>query len=220
LAHELNQPLAAITNYAQGCLHRVRQTPADSASLIEPLTLMNEQAQRASDIIRRLRSFVRKRDAVRTPVAPKDVIHDTLVLVGPNIRDAQASVEQSIEPGLPRVCVDAIQIEQVLINLIRNALEAVSVLPVEQRCVRIEAWRDGDRVAIDVRDAGRGVEPADREAIFEPFFTTRPGGMGMGLTISRSIAEAHDGALAVVARADGGTAFRLSLPVQAPAKVE
>jgi len=211
LAHELNQPLAAINNYAQGCLRRAERQAIEAEQLVETLTLMSEQATRASGIIRRLRSFLRKRETTREAIPPGDIVSDALHLIDPNVRQAQTRIETAIEPGLPPINVDAIQIEQVIVNLVGNALDAVSGLPVSERRVLVRAHRCAQWVAIDVADGGPGVPPEDREVIFDPFYSTSESGMGMGLTISRSITEAHDGRLRVLTDESGQTVFRLQL---------
>jgi len=214
LAHELNQPMAAISTYAQGCVRLLGNPATEISQLREPLALMQQQAQRASDIIKRLRSFVRKRALSSSDVTIRELVDDAMLLVGPSIKEADAQIEIDLAAGLPVVHVDAIQVEQVLVNLIRNAVQAVTACPPDERQVCIEGRLHLDHVIIDVCDSGPGIAPEDREEVFEPFYTTSDKGMGMGLTISRSIMEAHHGSLTVVTNDARQTVLRVSLPVR------
>jgi PAS domain S-box-containing protein len=212
LAHELNQPLAAITNYSQGCIRRLHGGRATPESLQEALEQVCAQAQRASEIIRRLRNFVRKGEPQRSIVDANVLVREVLALMEPDLRRHQVRLQLELADDLPRVLADPIQVEQVILNLLLNGAEAMSSVAPEQRTLTIRTERaGGDFVAVYVADTGPGLPAEVGEQIFDPFFTTKPTGMGMGLSISRSIVEAHGGALAVLPT-PAGARFRLTLP--------
>jgi two-component system, LuxR family, sensor kinase FixL len=213
LAHELNQPLAAIANYAHGLQHRMNAGRADEPTLRETLARIAGQAERAGAIIKRLRAFVSKRDPQSGPVSLNDLVHGTLTLCAPEARDKGVKLEHDLHLHLPRVKAEAIEVQQVLVNLIRNGVEACEGLPADRRWVRVRT-RPAERGTVDltVTDAGHGITAAERDRLFHPFYTTKSHGMGMGLTISRSIAERHRGRLTAEQNQPHGTVFRLTLP--------
>lgn len=212
LAHELNQPLAAIVNYAHGAMNRADAATLEADALKAVLERIATQADRASQIIRRLRRFVRKREPQRTSVNVNDLVRDVIDLVEPELRQHSVQVDLALAEHLPLMPVDTVQIEQVLLNLVRNALEAMEPLPTAERRLRIVSEAlSGDAVQVDVIDEGPGIPDHQLEHIFEPFFTTKQRGMGMGLPISQSIAEAHGGRLEALHAPAGGMDFRLTL---------
>jgi signal transduction histidine kinase len=211
LAHELNQPLAAISNYATVCDHFLAmpgdlQVPAARAALAAAAA----QAQRAGAIIRRLREFVTRGDLDRRPEAVAALIGDACDLALPGARDQ--GVEVRIEPGPPgiRVFADRVQIQQVLVNLIRNACEAMRASPRRDLAITATAQPNG-LIRISVADTGPGIPPTVAETLFQPFVTTKAAGMGVGLSVSRSIVDAHGGAFWADSSADGAT-FHFTLP--------
>ena len=218
LAHELNQPLAAINNYTRGVINRLSDGGLSSAQIIDALQRVADQSDRAGQIIRRIRAFVTKRGTLLEPNHINAVIRETLALVETDVEAGRASVHTQLAESLPDVHVDAIQIEQVLINLIRNALEAMEDTDPRQRIVSISTrLRPGPdpHVLVAVRDRGHGLSASQIDHLFDPFFTTKSHGMGMGLTISQSIIRAHDGRLWVERPDNGpGTVFYLTLPVR------
>lgn len=215
LAHEINQPLGAIANYARGGVHRLRQGGPAADALLPILETIAAEALRAGQIIRRLRELVRKERTPRRSSDLNQVVRDSAGLVGIEARRHGVTVTLALAPTLPPVVCDAIQIEQVLLNLLLNAIDAVRAVPEHDRCITVAtAARDG-AVVVEVRDRGAGLPPdAD---VFAPFFTTKPHGLGMGLSISRSLAEAHGGTLTACAADGGGSIFRLALPITAEA---
>jgi PAS domain S-box-containing protein len=216
LAHELNQPLAAIRNYLHGTLNRLETRPDDLPPVTAALAKALDQSDRAAQIIRRIRGFVGKRTSPRSAQAIDRLVAETLALAEPDLKKHGAVVESRVPEGLPPVCVDGIQIEQVLLNLIRNAVEAMeAVEPAADRKVEIDAAAEPDppRVQLTVRDHGPGLTDEQQDHLFHPFYTTKRGGMGMGLTISQSIVHAHDGRLWASPHPEGGTVFHLVLPV-------
>ena len=215
-AHELNQPLAAINNYARGSLRRIDAGMTDIGMLRMPLEHIREEAMRAGEIIRRIRDFVRKRKAERVIFRIEDVIKDVGGLLGSEIRHGQIDFDVAIEPGLPPVLGDPVSIRQVLLNLIRNAIEVLDMGASRDRRITVTAARTGTgAVAISVSDTGPGIREDIRRKVFEPFFTTKVTGTGMGLSICRTIVEAHGGVLDLDTPEDGGSRFRFNLPVDA-----
>jgi len=217
LAHELNQPLAAINNYASGALRRIERQTASTADLAQALQRVADQSNRAGQIIRRLRAFVVKRGTMRSPEHINGLIRETLALLEADIIEHQGKIKLDLIPDAecPLVHVDGIQIEQVLVNIIHNALEAMAACDPDLRQLVI-ATRCGDdhTVHVTLCDSGPGLTPSQRDHLFDPFFTTKNDGMGMGLTISQSIIQAHDGRIWVTLNPTGsGTTFHITLPL-------
>ena len=212
LAHELNQPLSAIANYANGCARRLQQAD-ESGDLGFALKQINDQAERAGEIIRRLRRLVGKQLPVRNVTSANELVREVSRFVEFEAKKVGVVIEQ--EPSLDPVPirVDIVQMEQVLLNLVRNALDALAEVPTEQRRLLIRTHRlDPDLVCIDVVDSGPGIAPEVLEHLFEPFFTTKQSGMGMGLVISDTIVRDHDGRIEATSLDQGGSRFRVILP--------
>lgn len=218
LAHELNQPLtaaAAAVRAAGRMLDRPGSRDATIAELREALGLAAEQVLRAGQIVRRLRSFVDKGQAERRPEDLAKVIDDASALALVDAAERGIDVRTSIEPGLPAVLIDRVQVQQVLVNLIRNAIEAMDdagrTPQAGARMLEIRALA-GPPVAVSVSDSGPGIAPAVAARLFEPFVTSKPDGMGVGLSICRSIIEAHGGTIEATPHPGGGAHFRFTLP--------
>jgi len=217
-AHELNQPLTAIHNFASGCIRRLN-TPATEPSILLPaLGEIAAQAQRAGDIIRRIRGFVGKRDEARGDAVLATIDINAAIRAAAGLVSNEAlyhgvDLRLKLAPVLPPVQADTIQIQQVVVNLARNAMEAMDEADSAKRDLTIQttATPEGG-VDIRVLDSGPGVPEELRSRLFDPFFTTKAAGMGMGLSICRSIAEGHGGRLSVDNRSRGGAEFRLTLP--------
>ncbi|MEW5788445.1 MAG: ATP-binding protein [Pseudomonadota bacterium] len=214
LAHELNQPLAAIANYSRGCLRRLRAGKDSADELARAFEQVCSQADRAGDIIRSLRRFVRKDEAPPRPVDLADVLREALLIAEPEASQHQVRIATEVATGMAPVPGDAIQIEQVILNLARNAVEAMDEVDAGRRLLRIRVFPDANGVAtVEVGDSGPGLPGDMLNPIFEPFFTTKANGMGMGLAICRSIVEAHGGTLGVRPNETGpGLVFRFNLP--------
>ena len=212
LAHELNQPLAAIAIYVQGCIRRLQNNQMSQDELIDALECVKDQSQRASEIIRRLRDFVRKREPQRDKTDVNHLVHEVLGLMDPEIQRYGVRLDLDFEESLPPVHVDNVQIQQVVLNLVRNAIEAMEANAPADRPLTIRTCRDDEQVYITVADAGAGMSDEQLQRIFEPFFTTKDSGMGMGLNISQSIAQANDGRLVPERDPERGMRFHLSLP--------
>jgi two-component system sensor kinase FixL len=213
LAHEVNQPLTAVIAYARGCLRLLRQQTVQLPLLREGLDEAVHQAERAGIIINRLREFLYDGISHRSSVEVSEIVRAVLDLARPELVQNGIVSRLLIAPGLPRLVVDRIQIEQVLLNLVRNAIEAMLSAHTTQPRVTIAADVSGlNRVRIAVSDVGPGVADDIASRLFEPFTTTKPHGMGLGLSISRSIVQAHGGELELTRNPTGGTTFSFALP--------
>jgi two-component system sensor histidine kinase DctS len=217
LAHELNQPLAAIASYNTGCLNLLANGDADTRDIRQALEKLGVQAQRAGRIIRRVHDFVRKSEPKRAPCALGEIVEDCIGFVEAEARKRQVTLESRI-PGLPPVLADRLMLEQVLLNLIRNGMEAMAATPQAQRILRVSAERNDGEVVVSIADNGCGIAPEVRERLFTAFFTTKPEGMGVGLSICRSIIEFHRGRLWAEENghspSGSGTIFRFTLPLE------
>lgn len=216
ISHELNQPLAAISSYAAGCLHLVRSgRPAED--LAGALEKLEAQAQRAGQVIRRVHDFVRKREPSFAPVELGRLIGDLAGFVGPDARKAGGEIVLDLDERQLWVRADPILIEQVLLNLMRNGLEAMAGLKRGEKLLEVVARHEAGEIRVSVADHGTGISTEVAERLFSPFFSTKPEGMGMGLAICRSIVERHQGRLEFTARPGGGTVFTVTLPAGEPA---
>lgn len=215
IAHEINQPLAAILSYNQACIRMLKCDTPDTAEIVRAMMLSAEQAKRAGAIIKRLRSFVRKQAGRTMPVDLNEVSANALVLIEHGLREHQIVIDADFQQPLPAVIADSIQLEQVVLNLIRNAMDAMSDLPFAERRITLTTRAGADAVSVDIMDCGPGV-PADLlPKLFDPFFTTKADGMGLGLTISRSIIEAFGGTISARNAPQRGAIFSFALPVHA-----
>ena len=213
LAHELNQPLSAIASYATGCLNRLKAGDGSAAELVPALEKLARQAMRAGQIIRRVHDFVRKRDPNVSAVALDQVVEDSVALFGPDARKHGVRIAVDVEPALPAALADRILVQQVLLNLMRNACEAMAATPREARRLELTVRREDGMLRTRIADHGCGIAPEVQERLFSPFFTTKTEGMGMGLNICRSIIEHHRGRLWFEPGPDGGAAFIFTLPL-------
>ena len=217
IAHELSQPLTAIIAYGRGCLQLLRDARPDSAMLNEGVREVVQQAERAGDILTRLREFVRFGASRRRLVAVRPMIDTVVSLAAIEATQTKVEIAVSAEPDLPAVFADNIQIEQVILNLVRNAIDAMVTDGVTRKSISIDARRKGEgAIEITVADTGPGIADDVRDKIFEPFATTKPRGMGMGLSICRSIVEAHGGQLRLLGSGRSGAVFAFDLPIRAP----
>jgi two-component system sensor kinase FixL len=213
LAHELSQPLTAITAYARGCLRLLRGSVTEPALLNEGMTEVVRQGERASDVLDRLREFVRGGEFRRARTALEPLIDAAVGLIRADAMRQDVEIAIRIEAGLPAVLADRIQIEQVLLNLLRNAMDAMEEINTGRRSIVIEARRNSRHaVEIAVLDSGPGISEEVADTIFDPFVTTKPLGMGMGLSISRSIIESHGGSLRMTRNVPCGAIFSFDLP--------
>lgn len=214
LAHEINQPLYAISNFAEACLNRFRGGNVDQAEICSWIEKVAIQANRAGEILRRVGHFLRKSPPQQIPVNMNVLTCGVLELLQFDLRQGQAQLKRDFAEPVPPVKVDKVQIEQVLVNLIRNAIEAMAGNRRDDRPLVVRTRLVGaDRVCVAVQDAGRGVSAAQKSRLFEPFFTTKADGMGMGLAISHSIIQTHGGELEAISNPDRGLTFQFTLPI-------
>jgi PAS domain S-box-containing protein len=211
LAHEINQPLGAIVNFANGLVRRLRSGAGDAEGLLRVGEEISQQALRAAEVVRRLRDFVRKAEQPRIPCQLAPVVQDATRLLDADLRRRAVTLHFDAAAELPLVGIDRTQIEQVIVNLMSNALDAIDGST--RREIRIALQRDAaGGVAVRVEDSGSGLPSGEYERVFEPFFTTKPEGLGMGLPISQSIVVAHGGRLWAERSPSGGAAFTFVLP--------
>jgi signal transduction histidine kinase len=214
IAHEVNQPLVAIKNYALAARRRLTgAAPPDSTKVGELLDKIEVQASRAGDVLHSLRAMTKKHQSEPTEVEVGRLVADTVKLVELENRDVEIRVESAIAPDLPTVLADGIQIQQVVLNLTRNAIEATESAGIDKSVVRVGVTGTAENeIVVSVADNGPGIAPGDAEHIFDPFYSTKSSGLGVGLSISRAIVEAHGGHLSLAPNAGGGCVFRFTLP--------
>jgi PAS domain S-box-containing protein len=216
IAHELNQPLTAIANYCNGLIARLRsreRDPGPAGAADEVLAVIGRtaaQAERAGMVIRRIRAFVKRSEPERRPCRAADLVAEAVGLAEIDARRQGLRIETDVPPGLPALLADPILIEQVLLNLIRNGLEAMQGS--RRRVLRLAVCQRGDWLEFAVSDTGPGLTAEAAEKLFEPFFTTKAEGMGMGLNICRSIVESHQGRLWADQGPQPGCTLRFTLP--------
>lgn len=214
LAHQLNQPLTAITSYGAGALRILQAEGFDDEMVLDALRRLGEQAVEAGRVVQRIRGFLSRRHPQREPCRVDELLARAASLLRPELRRHGIEVQTAAEPALPPVYADAVLIEQVLINLVRNAADALADGRSPHPSVRLVASRDGERfVRIDVVDNGPGLGGVEIQRLCEPFYSTKNDGMGMGLAICRSVVESHHGAMTAGPGDDGGARLSFTLPV-------
>ncbi|TWT41915.1 Sensor protein FixL [Phycisphaerae bacterium RAS1] len=214
LAHEINQPLTAIVTYAEACRVRAsveRQLPDDTR---EDLDAIANEAQRATAIVDRVRRFLKKRPPERAIEDPHRLVRDSVALLAPVLRETRVEVRFDFAGGAPRIRADAVQVMQVLVNLLRNAVEAIERGAAATRLVQIRTRTVDGQFECAIEDSGPPVDDQHFRRLFTLFHSTKPGGLGMGLRISRTIAESHGGRLWAVRRTGGGLTLRFTLPLE------
>jgi PAS domain S-box-containing protein len=220
MAHELNQPLAAIVNYAKGASRRLQTGTGDSEALVDAMRHISSQAQRAGEIIRRLRALVGKQPPVRNVVDLNYLVREVCGFVEFETGKLEVQIQTELADGEIPVDVDLVQIEQVLLNLVRNALDALEERPAGERELVIRTAIEGDAAVVSVHDNGPGIPPERMDHLFDPFYTTKESGMGMGLSISQTILENHFGTIEAASTPGAGTVFRVRLPVAEATRID
>ncbi|SEH25968.1 ATP-binding protein [Magnetospirillum fulvum] len=217
LAHELNQPLSAALTYSRAAQRLLDSPGGDPAKLRAAMNGAATQAERAGMIIRTLREFIGRGELNRQPQSLPALVRDSLALLEPDCQRGGIKVEAVLDRALPLVLVDAVQVQQVLLNLLRNAIEAMEPALGPRRLVTVFARpAEPGTVTVEVADSGPGLDHDLVARLFQPFSTTKAAGMGLGLAICRTIIEAHGGRLWLAGNGPGGCAFRFTLPVAAP----
>ena len=215
MAHELNQPLTAIATSADACVRLLESGQARMDKLSDVMERISAQARRAGSIIQQLRQFVRKEEPMHTPVDLNDLVREVLLLMRPEIQRARVQIVTKLDEEIPEVLVQRIQIDQVILNLVKNAVESMAEVPEsDRRLVVTTAVADGETVITSIKDTGGGLSEEFREKLFTPFMTTKPRGMGLGLSISQGIISAHNGNLWVDSEPGFGAVFRFTLPIK------
>ena len=214
LAHELNQPLAAIVAYTQASLALLQQHHADPQELVNSLEAVIKQSLRLGEIIRHVRALVRRQPTVQASLNLNAVLHAVLHYLQLEVRQAAVEVHWEVADDLPQALADDLQVQLVLVYLVRNALEALLEVPKWTRYLTIRATQSSsERLLVTVCDSGRGIAPSVADRLFQPFFTTKPGNMGLSLSVSRSIIEAQGGELWATPNPEGGVSFCFTLPI-------
>jgi PAS domain S-box-containing protein len=217
LAHELNQPLGAIVGYAQGCKLRLDRMEGETGELSQALGQIMAMTRRAGEIIHRLRNFVRTRAPRRSTVSVNKLVQDIISFVQHEMSARGVALKLELSEDLPSVEADSIQIQQVILNLLRNGLEAMETVPESDRRLTVRtSLVTPEEVEVAVSDTGPPVSEELLDRSFEQFRSTKPEGLGLGLSISKSIIEAHQGTLWATANPDRGANFRFRLPVKNP----
>ena len=216
LSHELNQPLAAISSYATGSLNLMKQGEHSAADIELAMHRIAQQAERAGKIIKSVHDFVRRRNQARETVPPQALVDAILPLINLQARKLGVQVQIQLAPGLPKVLCDRTMVEQVLLNLARNGMQAMDRPDIRQRVLTLAVRQergDGRWLAFSVADVGLGISPEVEQQLFTPFFTTKAEGMGLGLSLCRTVVEQHGGMLAFEPHQPQGTVFSFTLPV-------
>jgi PAS domain S-box-containing protein len=214
IAHEVNQPLGAIVGNADICRSWLQEKEVDLKLVAEALEDISNDGHRASQIISRIRSLVKKHVPEKAPLNLSDVARDVVGLVGHEAQRKQVTIYSQLGESLPPVEADRVQLQQVLLNLCMNGIEAMHETDANQRQLTVQTVMSNGSVLATVSDRGTGIEPAKAEQLFKPFHTTKANGMGMGLAISRSIIESFGGKLWAESNAGGGAIFSFSLPAR------
>jgi C4-dicarboxylate-specific signal transduction histidine kinase len=212
IAHEVNQPLAALVANAGAARRWLEGDPPRIDKTRQSLARIVRDGNRASDVISRIRALVGSGDAERNPLNLNSVVQEVIALVRTELRRHNVSVRTDLDGNLPSIPCDRVQMQQVLINLVVNAIESMSAVETRSRLLAITTVSGVAGVLVCIADRGVGLDEQDLERVFEPFYTTKPHGMGIGLAISRAIIEAHGGRLWATPNKASGTTFRLQLP--------
>jgi PAS domain S-box-containing protein len=215
LAHELNQPLCATLTHLEGCLGMLKSGSSDTDRIVEKLETAAKQTDRAGTIVSRVKGFAMKGRGKRSTVFVNDVVREAMGFMEREMRQNHITVESDLGEDIPPVFADPIQIEQVVLNLIQNAAEAMEDTPKEQRRLTVSTRMLAGSVEVAVKDAGKGIDTDQEENIFKSFVTTKSGGLGVGLSISQSIVSSHGGRIYFRENPDYGITFCFTLPVRA-----
>jgi C4-dicarboxylate-specific signal transduction histidine kinase len=214
IAHEVNQPLAGIVTNANASLRWLDGDSPNLAEARDAIRRILRDGNRAGDVVSRMRALFKKVRPTKEPLDINEVIEEVVILTQSEVRRNNVALRMELAPNLPPVMGDRVQLQQVALNLILNAIEAMSTVEDRDRDLVIRTQRDeGDEVLVAVRDSGIGLDPLRAERIFDAFHTTKPGGLGMGLSISRSIVESHSGRLWAIANDGPGATFHFTLLV-------
>lgn len=218
MAHELNQPLTALVGFAETAITGAETGGLSGEQHRHILERIVSESQRAAEIIRRLRTLVRKRPPERGPTDIPELIQEAIRVVEHEAERSGCRIQVEVDEDLPQLEADRIQILQVILNLVKNGIEAMEEAAPEDRTLTISVWRNGRQIEVTVVDRGPRASEIDIDQLFQPYFTTKQKGLGMGLAICRSIIEAHAGQLSATRNVNHGLTFRFSLPLSAPSE--
>jgi C4-dicarboxylate-specific signal transduction histidine kinase len=213
IAHEINQPLTSISNFSSACERTIAAGNWDTDQLLEWVVKIRDHARRASNIVQRLRTFLKKGVTVYKPVDINALIREVISWTESDIRKLNIIVSLKLENGIPNVTADDILLQQVILNLVRNSMEALSETQNGTRQLIIQSRTSGHQVEVSVSDTGPGISKEIDEQIFSSFVTSKENGLGMGLSVSRSIVEAHGGRLYLDSEESTMTTFIFTIPV-------
>jgi C4-dicarboxylate-specific signal transduction histidine kinase len=211
IAHEINQPLASVVTNAHACQTWLSHAPPNLERAQATLERIIRDGHSAAEVVRRIRALFKEAAPVKAPLDINQIVAEVLRVLSDELRDNSIVIETELTVDLPRIAGDHVQIQQTLINLVHNATEAMAGLTGRPKSLVLKSRREGQELLIQVRDHGVGIK--DPTLVFEPFFTTKESGMGMGLSISRSIIEAHGGRIWATANEDAGTTISFTLPL-------
>jgi C4-dicarboxylate-specific signal transduction histidine kinase len=220
ITHEVNQPITAAITYALAARRWLGAEPPNLHEVDDALSLIVKEGNRAGEVVGRISALIKKAPARKDAVAINDAILEIIALTRIEAANNDVSVRTQLAEGLPRVEGDRVQLQQVLLNLIINAIEAMRDIGEDQRELLISTRHEADAVSVEVRDSGPGFAPAAIERMFEAFYTTKPSGLGLGLSICRSIIEAHNGRLWASPNVPRGAVFGFIAPAHPPAACE
>jgi C4-dicarboxylate-specific signal transduction histidine kinase len=213
IAHEINQPLAAIVANADACLSWLDRATPDLEAARRSVEWIIDDSNRASEVIRRVRALAKKTDIEKAPIDINDIVREGVSLVQRELASNQVSLRMELAPAPPLILGDRVQLQQVIINLVMNGIEAMQSINDRPRELEIRSGQDeSGQVYLTVADCGVGITVEDSDRLFSPFFTTKVSGLGMGLSICRSIVEAHGGRLSLASSQGRGATFRFVLP--------
>ncbi|WP_151670781.1 PAS domain-containing sensor histidine kinase [Nitrincola schmidtii] len=215
LAHEINQPLATILNYSNGTLRQIEEQQIKEISQTRrALELISKQAHRAAEIIRRIRRFVQRTEIQYAPFDINDCCQEVVTFLNQDARDQQISFQFDLDPASPFAYGDRVQVEQVLLNLLKNSIEAYASHSCSSPSIQIKTFTEGQQVIVSVKDQAGGIKPDIMTQLFEPFMTSKSNGLGMGLSISRSLIESHGGQLWAESDGHKQSCFYFKLPLR------
>jgi C4-dicarboxylate-specific signal transduction histidine kinase len=219
IAHEVNQPLAAVITSGNACLNWLSTSPPNLRKARDAVERIVRDGNRASDVLKRVRSLLRKAPFTKSPTNINEVIQEVLALVGGEIRKGAIELSAELDSNLPSVMADSVQLQQVLLNIVLNSIESMTTITDRPRVLKIVSrlhdLSGRPAVLVAVRDSGVGLTAEGMAGVFQAFYSTKPEGMGMGLWISRSIIEAHGGQLTAGLNDDVGATFQFLLPLSA-----
>jgi C4-dicarboxylate-specific signal transduction histidine kinase len=219
IAHEVNQPLAAVVTSGNACLNWLSTSPPNLRKAREAVERIVRDGNRASEVLKRVRALLKKAPLTKSPLNLNEVIQEVLALVGGELRKHGVEVSVELDFNLPSVMADFVQLQQVLLNLVMNAIEAMTTITDRPRVLQIQSrlhdLAGQSAVLVAVRDSGVGLTADGMAGVFEAFYSTKPDGMGMGLWICQSIIEAHGGHLTAQPNDGVGATFQFALPASA-----